>query len=71
MAKNPLSGRLQKMRVFAGFGHVVMLWLKTIVYSALKLAAAGLRHVAGTKWGTRQYLDMNRLAEASEAARRG
>jgi hypothetical protein len=27
-----------------------------------------LRHVAGTKWGTRRYLDMNRLAEASEAA---
>lgn len=25
-------------------------------------------HVAGTRWGTRRYLDMNRLAEASEAA---
>ena len=37
--------------------------------SALMLAAARLRHVAGTKWGTRRYLDMNRLAEASEAAR--
>lgn len=36
--------------------------------SALMLAAARLRHVAGTKWGTRRYLDMNRLAEASEAA---
>ena len=32
------------------------------------LAAARLRHVAGTKWGTRGYLDMNRLAEANEAA---
>ena len=30
--------------------------------SALMLAAARLRHVAGTKWGTRRYLDMNRLA---------
>ena len=36
--------------------------------SALMLAAARLRHVAGTKWGMRRYLDMNRLAEASEAA---
>jgi hypothetical protein len=36
--------------------------------SARMLAAAKLRHVAGTKWGTRRYLDMNRLAEASEAA---
>ena len=36
--------------------------------SALMLAAARLRHVAGTKWGTRRYLDMNRLAEASKAA---
>ncbi len=36
--------------------------------SALMLAAARLRHVVGTKWGTRPYLDMNRLAEAREAA---
>jgi hypothetical protein len=27
------------------------------------LVAARLRHVAGTKWGTRRYLDMNRLRE--------
>ena len=27
------------------------------------LVAARLRHVAGTKWGTRKYLDMERLAE--------
>jgi hypothetical protein len=32
------------------------------------LAAARLRHVTGTKWGTRRYLDMNRLMAASEAA---
>lgn len=31
--------------------------------SALMLVAARLRHVAGTKWGTRKYLDMNRLWE--------
>jgi hypothetical protein len=37
--------------------------------SAWMLAAARLRHIAGTKWGTRRYLDMNRLADASEAAR--
>lgn len=30
--------------------------------SALMLVAARLRHVAGTKWGTRKYLDMTRLA---------
>jgi putative transposase len=29
--------------------------------SALMLAAARLRHVAGTRWGTRRYLDMERL----------
>lgn len=31
--------------------------------SALMLVAARLRHVAGTKWGTRKYLNMSRLAE--------
>lgn len=31
--------------------------------SALMLAAARLRHVAGTRWGTRKYLDMERLRE--------
>lgn len=36
--------------------------------SALMLAATRLRHVAGTNWGMRLYLDMNRLSEASEAA---
>jgi len=35
--------------------------------SALMLAAARLRHVAGTKWGTRRYLDMNRLVSRSVA----
>ena len=29
--------------------------------SALMLVAARLRHVAGTKWGTRKYLNMERL----------
>ena len=31
--------------------------------SALMLVAARLRHVASTKWGTKRYLQMNRLAE--------
>ena len=31
--------------------------------SALMLVAARLRHIAGTSWGTRKYLDMNRLTE--------
>jgi len=35
---------------------------------ALMLTAARLRHVAGSKWCRRRYMDMNRLPEASEAA---
>jgi putative transposase len=35
--------------------------------SALMLVAARLRHVAGTKWGTRRYLDMSRLREPEDA----
>ena len=31
--------------------------------SALMLVAARLRHVAGTKWGTRRYMNMERLNE--------
>ena len=31
--------------------------------SALMLVAARLRYMAGTRWGTRKYLDMTRLAE--------
>jgi len=27
------------------------------------LAAARLRHIAGTKWGTRRYMNMYRLRE--------
>jgi transposase-like protein len=34
--------------------------------SALMLAAARLRHVAGTRWGTRKYLDMKRLDEQEQ-----
>ena len=34
--------------------------------SALMLVAARLRHIAGTKWGTKRYLDMNRLCEVQE-----
>jgi len=32
-------------------------------HSALMLVAARLRYVAGTRWGTRKYLDMSRLDE--------
>ncbi len=35
--------------------------------SALMLVAARLRHIAGTKWGTRKYLDMERLAGSAAA----
>jgi transposase-like protein len=31
--------------------------------SALMLAAARLRHIAGTRWGTRRYMNMKRLRE--------
>jgi len=31
--------------------------------SALMLVAARLRHIAGTRWGTRRYLDMDLLTE--------
>lgn len=34
--------------------------------SAVMLAAARLRHVAGTKWGTKRYLNMNRLDAQTE-----
>ncbi|QDU57208.1 hypothetical protein Pan181_34220 [Aeoliella mucimassa] len=33
--------------------------------SALMLVAARLRRMAGTKWSTRKYLDMDRLQETS------
>ncbi|MGA7521111.1 MAG: IS256 family transposase [Acidobacteriaceae bacterium] len=36
--------------------------------SALMLVAARLRHVAATKWGTKRYLQMNRLAEVTAIA---
>lgn len=32
--------------------------------SALVLVAARLRHMAGTKWGTRRYLNMDKLRAA-------
>jgi transposase-like protein len=35
--------------------------------SALMLVAARLRHVAGTKWGTRRYLSMDKLRVAEAA----
>ena len=34
--------------------------------SALMLVAARLRHVAGTRWGTRRYMDMDRLREQDQ-----
>lgn len=37
--------------------------------SALMLSAARLRHVAGTKWGTRKYLDMQRLYDSEHERR--
>ena len=34
--------------------------------SAVMLVAARLRHVAGTRWGTRQYMGMERLREQEQ-----
>jgi transposase-like protein len=36
--------------------------------SALNLAAARLRHVAGSQWSTRRYLNMELLKEERHAA---
>lgn len=36
-------------------------------HSALMLVAARLRHIAGTKWGLRRYLDMERLHQPFES----
>ena len=32
-------------------------------HSALMLAAARLRHIAGTQWGLKRYMNMDRLKE--------
>ena len=37
--------------------------------SALVLVAARLRHMAGTKWGTRRYLNMDKLRAAESEGR--
>jgi len=34
--------------------------------SALMLVAARLRHIAGTRWGLRRYMDMDRLRELEQ-----
>jgi transposase-like protein len=39
--------------------------------SALMLVAARLRHVAGTKWGTKRYLDLDLLGERAVAEKVG
>ena len=38
--------------------------------SAVMLVAARLRHVAGTRWGKRTYLDMERLRDVTEVVNR-
>ncbi|MCD6341105.1 MAG: transposase, partial [Desulfurococcales archaeon] len=55
---NPLERRMREIRrrsrVVGCFpdGH-----------SALMLAAARLRHIAGTRWGAKRYMNMRRLQE--------
>jgi hypothetical protein len=36
--------------------------------SALMLVAAQLRHIADTRWGTRRYLDVEKLQQKSSAS---
>lgn len=36
--------------------------------SALMLVAARLRHIAGTNWGSRRYLDIGLMSETNESA---
>jgi hypothetical protein len=36
--------------------------------SALMLVAARLRYIAGSKWGTTRYMNMDRLQEIEKAA---
>ncbi len=37
-------------------------------HSGLNLAAARLRHIAGTRWSTRKYMNMERLHAAKNEA---
>ena len=37
--------------------------------SALMLVAGRLRHIAGTKWSSKRYMDMSRLREQKKEAR--
>ena len=54
----------RKLHTKAGEVEVRMPKLRTLPFeTALMLAAARLRHVASTKWGTRRYLNMDRLRE--------
>ena len=34
--------------------------------SAVMLAAARLRHIAGTRWGNKRYMNMDRLKELKQ-----
>ena len=40
-------------------------------HSALMLVAARLRHIAGTKWGTKKYLDTSLLSTSKRGAATG
>jgi hypothetical protein len=44
---------------------------KLTLSSALLLGTARLRHMAGTKWGTRRYLNMDKLRAVEADAANG
>src|SRR6266481_72885 len=67
-AQEDRAAARQKAELVAGIEETLYYYAFPRDKSALMLAAARLRHVAGTRWGTRRFMDMNRLPEASEAA---
>ena len=67
------TGRVFAPTQRAGTDHAALIRRRTRVVgnfpdgeSAVMLVAARLRHIASTKWGTRRYLDMDRLREPDE-----
>ena len=56
-------GGRRHLRTPQGLGDVFHTTYRDAGQSAVMLAAARLRHIAGTKWGTRCYLDMSKLRE--------
>ena len=60
---NDEAGRmLEKVDNQVGAGPIVPYWF-LVVLTGLCGIAPWIRYVAGTRWGTRKYLDMTRLED--------